>query len=339
MDKIYLIVLNWNRWKDTIECLQSIYANDYNNYQVIVVDNNSSDNSIEYIKEWSEGKLKEFKLDKPIYYKEFIIRKDDKQLEYIEKNTDKTKGNNESNPLILIQTRENLGYAGGNNIGIKYIMENEPNAYGLVLNNDTIIPKNFISNVIDILLRNSGKNISVMGFPAYKYDNPEEAEVIYVKENILKGPEKVTSIPKKFKGELIKCKSVGGHAMLITPSSPIKLIPEHYFLYYEESDFCNQIINNNGNIYVSLNTPVYHKHSGTVGLDSPIQLYYAGRNLLYYMKLYRNGVLFLLFLILKTSKTILNVMKYLLKRDLLHAKALIRAYVDFFLGRRGKQWI
>ena len=44
--KVYIIILNYNSWVDTIECLESVLRNDYPNYQVIVVDNGSQDNSI-----------------------------------------------------------------------------------------------------------------------------------------------------------------------------------------------------------------------------------------------------------------------------------------------------
>ena len=55
--KVAIIILNWNGRKDTIECLESVLRNTYPNYQVIVVDNNSSNNSMEYIKAWAEGNL------------------------------------------------------------------------------------------------------------------------------------------------------------------------------------------------------------------------------------------------------------------------------------------
>ncbi len=55
--KVYVIILNYNGWADTIECLESVLRNDYLNYQVIVLDNNSPNNSIEYIKAWAEGNV------------------------------------------------------------------------------------------------------------------------------------------------------------------------------------------------------------------------------------------------------------------------------------------
>jgi len=56
LPKVYIIILNYNGWADTIECLESVLRNDYPNYQVIVVDNGSPNNSMEYIKAWAEGR-------------------------------------------------------------------------------------------------------------------------------------------------------------------------------------------------------------------------------------------------------------------------------------------
>jgi len=55
--KVYLIILNYNGWQDTIECLESVLRNDYTNYQVIVIDNNSPNNSMEYLRAWTEGNI------------------------------------------------------------------------------------------------------------------------------------------------------------------------------------------------------------------------------------------------------------------------------------------
>jgi len=52
--KVAIIILNWNGWEDTIECLESVFRNTYQNYQVIVVDNGSTNGSIEKIKAWAE---------------------------------------------------------------------------------------------------------------------------------------------------------------------------------------------------------------------------------------------------------------------------------------------
>ena len=54
--RVSIIILNWNGWRDTIECLESLYRINYLNYDIIVVDNDSNDESIEKIKEYCNGK-------------------------------------------------------------------------------------------------------------------------------------------------------------------------------------------------------------------------------------------------------------------------------------------
>jgi GT2 family glycosyltransferase len=133
--KVAIIVLNYNNWSDTIECLESVLRNDYDNYQVIVVDNNSPNNSMDYIKAWAEGKidvwvnpknpLRRFSFPpgpKPIpyvyYTREEAEKGGNKDLEKALSeriSTDITT----KYPLIFIQSGENLGYTGGNNVGIR----------------------------------------------------------------------------------------------------------------------------------------------------------------------------------------------------------------------------
>ena len=55
--KVVIIILNWNGWKDTIECLESLYHITYPNYTVILVDNGSVDDSIEQIRSYCAGKI------------------------------------------------------------------------------------------------------------------------------------------------------------------------------------------------------------------------------------------------------------------------------------------
>ena len=70
--KVSIIILNWNGWQDTIECLESLQRITYPNYQVVVIDNDSANNSMEYIKKWAEGKLDVWvKPDNPLRHLSF----------------------------------------------------------------------------------------------------------------------------------------------------------------------------------------------------------------------------------------------------------------------------
>ncbi len=132
--KVYIIILNYNGWADTIECLESVLRNDYPNYQVIVVDNNSPNNSMEYIKAWAEGKLDVWvnpknplkkltfpPVPKPIPYVFYTREEAEKggNFEFEEKiKEDVPNGITPKYLLIFIQTGCSGGFAFGNNVAI-----------------------------------------------------------------------------------------------------------------------------------------------------------------------------------------------------------------------------
>lgn len=152
--KVGIIVLNYKNWNDTIECLESLQQIDYPDYQIIVVDNGSGDESIEKIKEWAEGKLKvdskyvKYRADlKPVFYVEYDRKTAESggTKEYEEK-LSKYPSNRK---LVIIQTGENLGFSGGNNVGIKYALLRGYEVIGLLNNDIVAVDKNLIKIVID----------------------------------------------------------------------------------------------------------------------------------------------------------------------------------------------
>ena len=52
---VCIVVLNWNRWGDTIECLESVFRLEYGDFQVVLCDNDSTDGSLEQIRAWADG--------------------------------------------------------------------------------------------------------------------------------------------------------------------------------------------------------------------------------------------------------------------------------------------
>ncbi len=68
--KVGIIVLNYNGWRDTLECLDSLFRNDYPNYSIILIDNFSTDDSVEHIDNYCENTMKcvNFKLKITYYY-------------------------------------------------------------------------------------------------------------------------------------------------------------------------------------------------------------------------------------------------------------------------------
>ena len=155
--KVAIIILNWNGWEDTIECLESVFRISYPNHKVIVVDNGSTDSSMEKIKNWADGKL-EVLTPGPAHHLYHLshppVKKPIPYVYYTREEAEK--GGNFTieekitlpYPLILIQTDENLGFAGGNNVGIKYTLCNKNIDYLLLLNNDIVVDKKDRKSVV-----------------------------------------------------------------------------------------------------------------------------------------------------------------------------------------------
>ena len=174
MDKVYIIIVNWNGWKDTIECLESVFRNDYPSYQVIVCDNGSQDDSLENIKRWATGKLENEVLpSNPLYSLSFPpVRKPISFIEYTREEVDAVRNLNPTDArLILIQNAANLGFAGGNNVGIRYALDRDDFSHVWLLNNDVVIKPDALSHLVRRM--NEKKDAGMCGSTIPYYSAPD----------------------------------------------------------------------------------------------------------------------------------------------------------------------
>lgn len=271
MKKVSVILLNYNGWKDTIECLESLLKSDYNNYEVIVVDNDSPNNSMKYMLNWAQGSqeviyeentlLKElsqpFEL-KPISYSMYAQH----ELNLIQQrnNNPKVKGH-----ITFIQSGKNNGFASGNNIAIEYAMLQDSFECVWLLNNDTVIQSNTLTKLITKMESNS-TNIGIYGTALYDYNNPNKVQTYGGYINKYFG----TSHYINLKSEVKKIDFVSGASMLITEEclDKIGMLPEEYFLYYEETDYCFNAQKHGLLLDVALDAIVYHKEGASTSLSS-----------------------------------------------------------------------
>jgi len=151
LPRVSIIILNYNGWKDTIECLESLYKITYPNYDVIVVDNGSNDDSVRKIKEYAKGKIKIdskfFKYDprnKPVKVFE-IYENEAKQGKFSKTRYERLSPNRR---MILIKNENNYGFTGGNNIGINFASKAFYPEYVLLLNNDTVATKSLVETLV-----------------------------------------------------------------------------------------------------------------------------------------------------------------------------------------------
>jgi GT2 family glycosyltransferase len=135
MNRVALVVLNWNGINDTLRCLDSLISQDYKNFKIVVVDNGSIDDSVQ-------------------------------KLEAYKKRT--------RSDIIILANQKNLGFAGGVNVGISYALKHKFDSIAL-FNNDATADKSWLSHLVaslrdsevgvatGLLLRAGGRTIDSTG--------------------------------------------------------------------------------------------------------------------------------------------------------------------------------
>lgn len=149
---LWIIILNWNGWEDTLECLESIWNSNYPYFRCIVIDNGSSDNSCERILKWAY-KSQNTTTDPLLSgdkYPEKILVYDKKAAENGGNEKEERKLHSPGRYLVLIKNHENSGFAGGCNIGLRYALSKEAELV-FFLNNDTIIDKDALGRMAGFL--------------------------------------------------------------------------------------------------------------------------------------------------------------------------------------------
>ena len=284
--RVAIVILNWNGWEDTIECLESIYQIDYSNYRIVLVDNNSSNGSLLKIKDYCSGKIKvksnflEYNgNNKPIQIKEYSKEESESKT---------NKKDLTSNQLVLITNDRNYGFAEGNNIGIRYSLQTLNADYVLLLNNDTIVDKNFLGEMVDLGV--TDENIGIIGPKIYYYDDPDTIWCIGGKIDwkLARGLHVGTNevdIDQYNKTE--EFDYVSGSAFLIKQEvlDKVGLMDNKFFLYFEESDLALRASKKGYKSVYAPEAKIWHKVSKSGGgLSKPIGLYYITRNRWLFMK-------------------------------------------------------
>lgn len=188
--KVFIVVLNYNG-KDVIKrCLSSVFKIDYPNTEVVFVDNNSQDGSLEMAKA-------------------------------------------NFSKAIFIKNEENLGFAAGNNIGIRYALERMAE-YVLVLNNDTEVDKDFLGKLVE-----AGEKNEKAGLLSPVIFDGNTKQVWFSGGMIKWLKMKSEHLKKVANKDYYGSEFITGCSMLVKARvfKEIGLFDEDFFLYWEDADF------------------------------------------------------------------------------------------------------
>ena len=226
----------------------------------------------------------------------------------------------------FIQSRENLGFAGGNNLGIRAAK----GKYLLILNNDTTVDRGFLEPLVAKF--ESDPNAGAVS-PKIKFSyTPDTLQFT--------GLSSINPYTMRNKGYGYRVKDIGqfeqdsitefvhGAAMMV-PMEVIKkvgLMAESYFLYYEELDWGTRIKEAGYKLWYIHNSVIFHKESISTGKLSPLKTYYMNRSRLLYLRRNISGLTFIIAIIYQLSISIpKNALKFLLTGENGHFRAYHKA--------------
>lgn len=182
------------------------------------------------------------------------------------------------NEVEFIQTGDNLGYTGGNNLGIEKALKDGAD-YIFVLNADTVIDNSAISNLV---LVSEKEGAGIVG-PKILFGDRKTiwyAGGIFDKANVLGSHRGVDELDEGQYDEIEETEYVSGGAMFVKKEvfKRIGLFDDKYFLYYEDSDFSFRAKKANFKLVFAPTAVVYHENAKSTGLGSPLQDYFITRN-------------------------------------------------------------
>lgn len=238
--------------------------------------------------------------------------------------------------VTVISTNTNLGFAGGNNAGLKLCKGD----YVYFINNDTEVEPSLLEPILKLYENNSkvgmvsSKIVYNFDRQTIQYAGATELNKITTRNRGIGNRE----IDKGQYDEVRQTAYIHGASMIV----PKKLIDEigpmyeDYFLYYEEYDWCERFKKAGYEIWYCGLSKIYHKESVSTGVNSPLKVYYLTRNRLLFAKRNYSKLNFTLNLIYFTFFALpKGLLHHLMKGEKAQAKAMIKGYIWNFNSTNG----
>jgi GT2 family glycosyltransferase len=231
--------------------------------------------------------------------------------------------------IKVIRSDSNLGFAGGNNIGMKAAK----GKYLYLVNNDTIFKK-FNPQVLIKRLESSPKIGTVCPKIHFAWGNNPIQFAGYTPLSTITIRNKAIGFGEEDKGQYDtphQTPYAHGAAMMLKREivDKVGLMPECYFLYYEELDWSLMMTRAGYEIWYEPASTIYHKESQSTGQNSPLRTYYITRNRLLLVKRNWSGISkYISYSYLIAIVALRDILKYTLKGKFQLVKAIFKGIFD-----------
>ena len=265
-----IVLVNWNRWADTIECLESVLRSTIP-VRIVIVDNGSTDGSLDRIAAWANGEQPVVPINENMA--RFSQPPCPKPIPFDRLTLDEAQRPDAAAKqlITLVDAGTNLGFAGGNNAGLRLLLAIPTIQWFWLLNNDSVIEP----SAAEALVRRMATThaIGMCGTIVRFYHRPDIVQALNGHRfNIWSGqsqgigtnqPISTPFDPKRVvdQTDFVLGASLGVSRRFLETIGPME---DRYFLYYEEIDWAARN-DRRFSIGFAHGATVYHKEGGSIG--------------------------------------------------------------------------
>ncbi len=335
--RLGVVLVNWNRWADTIECLETVLRSSIP-LRVVVVDNASSDGSPERIVDWAAGTVPVVaaspafaRFSTPAMPKPVAFRRLTAPAAELTRP--------ENSAVTLVDAGANLGFAGGNNLGVRFLLRESAIDFVWLLNNDTVVEPDTAEALLARM--DATHNVGMCGTIVRYYYRPEVVQALNGSRfNVLTGQSRGIgegqAAATPFDADMVTRETdfVLGASLAVSRPFFDRVGPmtEDYFLYFEEIDWTYR---NAGRFAIAFahGAIVYHKEGGSIGSSaakgqrSAVSDYYLLRSRLGFIRRRVPGLLPLHW-ILALAQITRRLLRWQPKKALVLLRALLGLRLD-----------
>jgi GT2 family glycosyltransferase len=331
---VAVLLLNWNAWEITTECLESLFRLDYPRFTVVLCDNDSTDGSTERFRAWARGELtEEPKANAALrHLSSPPVRKPIKMVEYTRAEAEARNVGPTDAPLVLIHNGGNIGYAGGNNVGMRYIDARGDIPYIVILNNDVVVAPDSLREMVQCML--DDPTVGAVGPTMFEYNAPAVVQALgggaFSRRQLFPA---LTAKSPNGDGQG-KIDWVTGACLLARTDHLVKagMFDEAYYIYAEDVDLSLSIARLGVRLVHAPRAHIWHRGGGEQGYGNPKHDFYTLRNSLRLIRKYYPGMMPAASLFMLYRGVAPKVVRLQPRR----LAAVLRAWRDFRNGVFGK---